>query len=340
MTKQQTIQIKGVAILMMLWLHLFSNYDTVEHCSNFLTFWNGDYMAFVLKKLCSMCVPIYIFLGGYGLAKTYLAATKMNNNIRVLTLYVNFWIIFLLSYPIGCLLNPALFMNSISEICANAIAFDCTFNGAWWFLFPYALITLASSKLIEFLKYGSRKRIICYFTVALILFVISYVRLEAIDSHDWLSLIEVNAWRTAEMLLMFGAGVMFALHNVIERVSLPKSSIVLWVLFVVLILLKLSIGASSLLHPPFVLAMILIWCRLQHSKITNNILAFIGKHSTNLWLIHYFFFAYIAHGELYALKYPIAIYLSLVAVSLFTSMLISMIFQPLRNHLRKSIHVA
>lgn len=301
MTKQQTTQIKGVAILMMLWLHLFSNYDTVEQCSNFLTFWNGDHLAYVLKKLCSMYVPIYVFLGGYGLTKTYTStissqSASMNNGKRVLTLYVNFWIVFLLSYPIGCILNPSLFLSDPFEIFANAIAFDNIFNGAWWFLFPYALITLASTKLIKFLKDANRNKIICYFVAAIALFVVAYVRLENIDSHDFISLIEVNIWRTSRMLLLFGIGIMFALHNVVERFPLPQNNIILWVTLIALILLKLSLGAASLLHPPFVLAMILIWCRLQHGKIITTFLTFMGKHSTNLWLTHDFFFAYIAHG--------------------------------------------
>ncbi len=325
--------------MMMLWLHLFGYYDTVEQCSNYLTFWNGDHLAYVLKKLCSMCVPIYVFLGGYGLTKTYISTissqyASINNVRRVLALYANFWIVFLLSYPIGCILNPSLFLNNPFEIFANAIAFDSTFNGAWWFLFPYVLITLASARLIKFLKDANRNKIICYFVATIALFVIAYVRLEDIDSHDFISLIEVNIWRTSGMLLMFGIGIMFALHNVVERFPLPKNNIILWIILIALILLKLSLGAASLLHPPFVLVMTLIWCRLQHGKYITTFLTFMGKHSTNLWLTHYFFFAYIAHGEIYGLKYPIVIFLVLVIVSILTSMVIDVINKPIRRFCR------
>ncbi len=65
------MQLKGIAILLMLWLHLFSDEKLTATCVNTIWFWNGMPLAVVLKKICSICVQMYIFLGGYGLAKTY-----------------------------------------------------------------------------------------------------------------------------------------------------------------------------------------------------------------------------------------------------------------------------
>lgn len=325
---------------MMLWLHLFSDLDITEQCTNTIFFWNGKPLAFVLKKLCSMCVPMYIFLGGYGLAKTYISNVVerkhgMNNGKRVLSLYANFWTIFLMAYPIGFFVNKPLYASSVGEVMANIIALDSTFNGAWWFLLPYAVLTLFSSYFIRFLYQSSPKHIALYFVFATLLFVISYIRVENIPSHDFFALLELNFWRCANMLLTFSVGVMFALHNVIEHVRLPKQQLWLWCMLACLILAKLSIGASSLIHPPFVFAMVILWCNLRHSKLTENILFFFGKHSTNMWLVHYFFFTSIASGELYSLRYPVIIYMVLVCASILASVIISFMFKPLRDTIRR-----
>ena len=71
MLKEDTLFLKGIAISMMLWLHLFSNIEIIEECEHSLLFLNGKPLVYVLTKIASCCVPLYIFLGGYGLAKTY-----------------------------------------------------------------------------------------------------------------------------------------------------------------------------------------------------------------------------------------------------------------------------
>lgn len=73
MGKDTTLQIKGILILMMLWLHLYSNEDLFNGtCYEFLYWFNGNPFSYhFAKKFCSMCVPAYIFLSGYGLAKVY-----------------------------------------------------------------------------------------------------------------------------------------------------------------------------------------------------------------------------------------------------------------------------
>ena len=74
MTKSDTRQLKGLAILMMMWLHLFSDENRVRTLDYALDFMNGMPLVYSLTRLASACVPIYIFLGGYGLAATYLTA--------------------------------------------------------------------------------------------------------------------------------------------------------------------------------------------------------------------------------------------------------------------------
>ncbi|NPD53892.1 hypothetical protein [Prevotella sp. MGM1] len=45
MRKNTTLQLKGIAILLMLWLHLFSDEKLTATCVNTIWFWNGMPLA-------------------------------------------------------------------------------------------------------------------------------------------------------------------------------------------------------------------------------------------------------------------------------------------------------
>ena len=69
MSKQETQIIKGIALLMMLWLHLFSNVEQTQTCTN-LIYIDGLPLASILARACPP-VGFFIFWGGYGLYYTY-----------------------------------------------------------------------------------------------------------------------------------------------------------------------------------------------------------------------------------------------------------------------------
>ena len=68
MTRTDSIQLKGIAILMMLFLHLFNTPERVALCDTYIRFPDGQPLVYVLSRVAAWCVPVYIFLSGYGLA--------------------------------------------------------------------------------------------------------------------------------------------------------------------------------------------------------------------------------------------------------------------------------
>ena len=102
---------------------------------------------------------------------------------------------------------------------------------------------------------------------------------------------------------------------------------------VVLIIGRLCMGNSALIHIPFTPLIILSLAILLNGK-SNKFLQLFGHHSTNMWLVHFFFITYIFDGQIYILRYPIVIFVALVAISLATSKIIDRILmyvQPLLN---------
>ena len=54
----------------------------------------------------------------------------------------------------------------------------------------------------------------------------------------------------------------------------------------------------------------------------------LGKHSTNIWLVHMFFYLVLFGGFAYSAKYPVLILGLMLAVCFVASMLIELLYQP------------
>lgn len=349
MEKSTTSQLKGIAILLMLWLHLFSSHEQTANLINTIYFWNGAPLAEVMKKICSMCVPIYIFLGGYGLAVTRERAMEqgrgMNNGRRVLSLYANLWVVFLLFYPLGVIFNPALFDTGIYDAFLNLVGLKCSMNGAWWFLLPYATLTILSWWILKFIYSLSAKHETLVLIPTFAMYVCAYTLVDTIrfDGSEMVYLIIVNVLRVFMLLFMFIIGAMFARHRLIDKLrqrmlsrwNQHRINVTAGIVIMVLLLIKLSIGASSLIHPWFVMILIPCYAVCTIPPRAKAVLEYFGRHSTNMWLTHYFFAHYIFGDTIYSLRYPIVIYVTLVAVSLASSHIVSFIYTPIRKIIRQ-----
>ena len=175
MTKEETLQLKGIAILMMLFLHLFNTTANVEQCQTYIYFWNGKPLVLALSRVAAFCVPIYIFLSGYGLAITY----KQNQRImrswnRIFNLYINYWIVFFTIHSIGLLhKTPKIIQETWPEFICNFIALDCSYNREWWFFFLMSCLLLVPNIYSTFLDKLDLKTTLTTVTVLCILYIIT-----------------------------------------------------------------------------------------------------------------------------------------------------------------------
>lgn len=340
MTRSDTRQLKGLAILMMLWLHLFSNEETVRQCCYLLTYVNGQPLAYSLTRLASACVPIYIFLGGYGLAATYQATAghKLYGGRRALALMVNFWVVFLIFVPIGCLLNPARYPGDGLTLLLNAMAICYSYNGAWWFLLPYVLLTLSAQLIIRSIMESSKRLNMLWLGgMAVISMVIYVLKSEKTITAIWPVPGVMTLLNFLSMLFLFGMGVVAVKYQWANSLwnrlkSRPQWELVLWL--VVLCVVKMMLGASSLLNVPFILLLIPLLLAIHWPRWVHGALEFLGYHSTNMWLIHHFYY-FIFGSLIYELCYPLLIFLCLVLVSLGCSMLLQPLIEPIRRKIRR-----
>lgn len=89
----------------------------------------------------SFCVPLYTFLSGYGLFTLYEKTQEhtMSPIRRSLKLLLNYWVVFAIFIPMGCIIAPEDYSLS-TECILNFTTLINSYNNEWWFLFPYLLL--------------------------------------------------------------------------------------------------------------------------------------------------------------------------------------------------------
>lgn len=108
--RQDTKAIKGTAVLMMLFLHLVSLADrypaTFEGFVSVIPDLSGDgYFIRLITAGMGFCVPLFFFLGGYGL---YMRMQKSGFSLwqSILKLYKAYWKVFFIFVPVGIVFFP------------------------------------------------------------------------------------------------------------------------------------------------------------------------------------------------------------------------------------------
>lgn len=142
---RDTNVLKGVALLLLLFHHLFymqyGYYDDIPIA-------RGHYLVQEIGIACKLCVTVFVFLSGYGLA----AKAENTGGIRSLKefylqrytkLLVNYWIIWLVFVPIGVLvfgrgLGDAYGQHTTIKFILDIIGvLNCFgvygYNPTWWF---------------------------------------------------------------------------------------------------------------------------------------------------------------------------------------------------------------
>lgn len=334
MNKETSLELKGIAILLMLLLHLFNTQERVAACTTYVMFWNHKPLVYALSRVAGFCVPIYLFVSGYGHAISLLRGRLNFGHClqRVRKLYVNFWFIFFIFIPIACWVQPTAYPRGATVFLQNMIGLDFSYNKEWWFLLPYVVLALLSPFLFRAVAQKTNTGDYRIGKAPLLLTAAVYLLVTTCGKYlpDSLSQqpLIVLFLNTLKLLFVFIAAAAFAFNQWFERLQAwpRRKSHLLLVCLLALCLLRMSLG-PSFLNAFFVLVCIPLYVLLSRPNWLKRFLMFFGKHSTNMWLCHTFFAYYIWGEWFYGLRYPLLIYLALVAASLGVSMLVEPVYQ-------------
>ena len=88
----------------------------------------------------------------------------------------------------------------------------------------------------------------------------------------------------------------------------------------------------SLFIAPFTgLVIIFIFSTIEKPKWVKNGFTFLGYHSTNIWLIHMFFYRYIFVNFVFIGKYPLVILGIMLVITLICSILLNKIMLNIKS---------
>lgn len=68
-TYEESLRLKGIAILMMIWLHCFNSWINPDYVYEAFIYISNYPLAYRISYIAGSVVPLYCFLSGYGLSK-------------------------------------------------------------------------------------------------------------------------------------------------------------------------------------------------------------------------------------------------------------------------------
>lgn len=342
-TKEHTKIAKGIAILFMVYHHLFVIPERLNN--NYISVINllGYNFQSILANFAKICVCIFVFCSGIGLYYSLIELNSLRDMykkvlVHGLKLMMNYWIILLFVIPIGCGLN----FFSINYLEGIFQLFTASYGSVaeWWFIKQYIALLILAPIVVRL--FHNTKPIIKI--IPIIIIVITFVLHRICTQYTFLNqgifyylfdLIQY-IWNI-DCVLAFFVGVLCARNNLIHHYQKYKGCdrwIVCLFSVVIAIIIRVffsntptSMNFDFIVVPLFVLPLVTV---LYNTKI-GKILSFFGTHSTNIWLTHTFWCYYFGQAIILLPRYSILIYIWLLFLSLLSSYIINLLYVPLLN---------
>lgn len=326
MTKQESTMLKGVAILFMIFGHLFLHPELANEMYIPLFCLNGLSIENIMTRATGP-VGFYLLLGGYGMYYIYKNRGVKNQLPRIRNLYINFWIVLLLFVLIGYFIHPNAYPGSFGLFINNATGFNTTYNGEWWFLLPYSLLVLSSYWVFQFVdKYNPLLVVLCcllgLFATS---FVISRFGADYLYSHK----LRYNLFLYFHLLWEFVIGAMLLKMDFFGKSKTKIQKYLtkdIYILIALILLIAVRcIFDTSAVHIFYVVTFIALFLSISRWSFIDKSLSFFGTYSMNMWFIHTCICYYLFKDFIYGFKYPIIIYTVVVVLSLIFAIFVTKI---------------
>lgn len=332
MEKEQSIIIKGIAILMLLFYHLFGIDNINELCKSFIYIKHLP-LAHYLSN-AAYPVSFFLILSGYGLTYVY---NHQGLNIskqlkRISKIYVNYWIILAIYISLAAYVRPGYINTDLLHVICNVTAFYCTWNGEVWFLFPYTMLSLTAIFIIrKIYSLTTIKRTFTYTLLYIAVFVL--LKLIPFPEQRRVLICYMQVIYYIQLLFYFSLGVfMYIMYDHKEvvvatvRKHVPhalKPYHINTICALLAIMTIKSLFKITIADGIYAFIFILLFNRLQINKHLRKALMLLGKYSMQMWMIHTILCVYLFQDFIYGFKYPIIIFAILVIASFISAYAIS-----------------
>ena len=275
-----------------------------------------------LLTRCTNPVPFFLILSGYGLYRSIAGGSGKSPWTRILRLYIHYWITLAFFVPIGAfVVGTQSYPGSFGTVMSNLTGWSTTYNGEVWFLFPYCILVLLSSRIF---KLVNSWHWLLVFGVSGIIYFFSYLAIHLYGAvYLYNHMFAYMPVLVGSLLFPFCIGMLMAKYIDSDRLKtvFADRRLLGFSLLICLCLLRLCFR-TMFFNPIYAAGFILLFSSLPHLGITRNILAEFGRRSTSMWFIHTYFCYYLFHDFIYSFKYPVIIFLVLLAISYIAAILI------------------
>ncbi|MEG1458089.1 MAG: acyltransferase family protein [Acetivibrio sp.] len=322
-SKQDTQIGKGIAVVLMLFHHLFAfNNRIMFPVTSLLPRFPIDFLS-ILSQFGSICVSLFVLLSGIGI---YKVSQKQNvtpwriHHLKVLLF--RYLLVFFICVPVGFVFFGKSFQ--LGEFFSNLFLLSFSYNKEWWFLRIYVELLLFSPFLIHIIKKDPWKG--TFLSLCLNLTGL-YIRFRFPSNFLLKEISNLLLWQ-----FIFVLGCLLAAFEVYEKIGffLEKKS---WnkgwyspiLLLLCILLRQYPLFPQKIKDPllaPFFLYFSLDFVKTVHC---DKLFALLGKHSMNMWLVHTFFCYYYLPKLVFFPRNSLLIGIWLIFLSFTTSCLISFV---------------
>ena len=319
MSVQDTNVLKGLAILLLLCHHLFyvqnGLFDDIH-------LYGDHYLVNELGKFSKLCVVLFVFLSGYGLTvqaerKGGISNIKEFYAHRQKKLLLNYWLIWLIFVPISYFCFDMTFEKAYQHNVEFHLVLDILgihalfysgkvlcYNPTWWFMSTVIVLYLLFPLMYKMMKKDSLMLIL--FTL-----IVSFLPIPFID------VIKFN-------IVAFSLGMWMVTVKSIP----PRTRQGVWLVMLLLLLYAVERNANRyplIIDCVLALLIAILYQYVNCPKWIKMVMAFLGKHSMNIFLFHTFIFFFWFHYFVYASRNPIIIILTLLAICIPISLVLEWI---------------
>lgn len=323
MTRQDSQIIKGLAILLMIFLHLFNSLSKTELCHNLL-YIDGTPLTLFLTRAANP-VAFFLIIAGYGLYKVYDKGDK-RRFARLIKLFIHYWITLLIFLPLAYALHGENYSWSLVSMLENLSAYNPTYNPEMWFLLPYVVLSATAPWLFKITK-----KIPCRYVIlaALIIHVATSYMLSRYGStiiypNRWL----YNIFVVFHFLLNFMLGAMSARYGFFEKLKAKFHKLrYIYIYIVILVVIQCSFQYNFFYA--FIMISLINLARMP--RRLRSTLEKLGNQSMDMWMVHSWLALYLFMDLFYSLSYPIVIFSATVVASYLVALLINRIAKPVES---------
>ena len=295
-TSYHTMVVKGIATLILCWHHLFWHYVTVP-----INFY-GVKWSDVLVSVTKVCVALFTILSGYGLCASYRKKEKMNvwrfSASHVGKLLIGYWWVyvpaFILSFWLHNYGTPLEIYSSSGNAIVNALldffgvrafAYTPTLNNSWWYI---------EAAIAFYLLFPILKKMVDQ--VPIVILALSALPVIALaGGFFWKPFITTD--RELYYLFPFVVGMCLARYGILDKiVRLSKRHRVGYMLGCLLLVLELAFVQTQMgiwVDTFYALSIVMLFVSVPITcSPLGSLLAWLGKHSMTIYLLHTFVYYY------------------------------------------------